>query len=87
MPLLQRYLNAAFAYGALHSAAHLYDRQGLYAHGPKQLLVADKLALGLMLISGAPVFWPVLAHHDLGVLESCWTHRRYELQHPFIPPP
>ena len=48
-------------------------------------VVADKLALGLMLTSAAPICLPILAHYDLGVLECRWTHRREDdLCHPFL---
>ena len=86
--LVARYARWAFAYGAAHSVANLWDREGLYVYGPRQLLVADKLALGVMLTGSAPLTWPSLAHHDLRVLE-CAAHGRspvadYGVRHPLM---
>ena len=72
MMVFTRYAQCGLAYGVVHSLVNLWDFKWHYYHVDrpmKQLLVADKLALGCALTVMSAGYWPVFLHHDLQRLE------------------
>ena len=66
-----RYLQVCFAYGALHSAIHLWNKKGAYydredySRRTRQLFFGDKLCYGMAISLAAPRYWPIYLHYDL----------------------
>ena len=71
MPLFTKYLQVCFAYGALHSAIHLRNKEGVYydksdySRRVRQLLIGDKIIYGMAISLAAPCYWPCHRHYDL----------------------
>ena len=73
-------------YGAIHSAAHLWDRKDTSNYNPATkpgpMLLADKIAYGMAVTSVAPTLWLFMLHHDLSCIEVAMRG----LPHNRIPP-
>ena len=78
------YLLGTTAYAGVHSVIHLYDRETFYRSRRRQMLVTDKMALGLMLTVGGFALWPSMLHHDLNGIERFARGMDRPEKHPFI---